>query len=98
MKALLLAGVLTLLASGAFGQTPDSKLETPPGHDVSAGVTSYTYREPQGDQPISISGAKFVTDYNGTFALDRRRHWFAQAQARATIGQPSCTTAGARRS
>lgn len=86
MRTLFLMGVLTLVASRSLAQTPDSSLATPTGHDVSAGVASYTYREPQGDQAISIHGAKFVTDYNGTFALNEPRHWFAQAELRGTIG------------
>jgi hypothetical protein len=98
MKTFLVAGVMTLMASQAFAQTPDSiaqssgssatveaGLATPTGHDVSAGVASYTYREP-GDQAISIHGAKFVFDYTGTLSLNKGRHWFAQADVRGTVG------------
>jgi hypothetical protein len=86
MRTLFLTGMLTLVASHAFAQTPESSLATPTGHEVSAGVASYTYREPHGNQPISIHGAKFVADYNGTFSLSRQRHWFVQAQLRGTFG------------
>jgi len=98
MKILFVTGVMTLMASQAFAQTPDSTatspratatveadLSTPTGHDVSAGLASYTYREP-GDQAISIHGAKFVVDYTGTLSLSKERHWFAQANARGTVG------------
>jgi len=92
---------MTLMASQAFAQTPDSmpsstrspavveaSLATPTGHEVSAGVASYTYREPgvQGGQGISIHGAKFVGEYTGTLSLNREHHWFAQAQLRGTVG------------
>ncbi len=86
MRTLFFTGVLTLFASQAFAQAPESSLATLTGHEVSVGLASYTYREPQGDQPISIHGAKFVTDYNGTFSLNTQRNWFAQAQLRGTIG------------
>src|SRR6478752_7473951 len=77
MKTFVVTGVMTLIASQAFAQTPDSMppstrstatveadLATPTGHELSAGVSSYTYREP-GAQEISIHGAKFVADYTG---------------------------------
>jgi hypothetical protein len=60
-------------------------LSTPTGHEVSAGVASYAYREP-GAQTISIHGAKFVADYTGTLSINKGRHWFAQANLRGTIG------------
>ena len=98
MKKLFITGAMTLMASQAFAQTPDSMrastgstatveagLATPTGHEVSAGVASYTYREP-GDQAISIHGAKFVGDYIGTLSLNKGRHWFAQADVRGTVG------------
>lgn len=85
MKAPLLACVLALVASHALAQTPDPALITRPGSDVSAGVASYTYREP-GAQAISIHGAKFVADYTGTAALGARRRWFAQANVRGALG------------
>ncbi len=87
MRTLFLTGVLTLVASLAFAQTPESDLATATGHEISAGVATYTYREPQGDQAISIHGAKLVTDYTGTFSLSKRGHWFAQAQLRGTTGK-----------
>jgi hypothetical protein len=98
MKTLFVTGVMTLMASQAFAQTPDSmaaptlstapieaSLATPTGHEVNAGVASYNYREP-GAQAISIHGAKFVADYTGTLSLNKERHWFAQADVRGTVG------------
>lgn len=93
MKTLLLTASLTLLAFKAVAQTRsapradavDANLVTPTGNELSAGVASYTYREP-GGQPISIHGAKFVVDYTGTLSLGIRRHWFAQAGVRSTLG------------
>ena len=98
MKTLVVTGVLTLIASHAFAQTPDSippsarsttavetDLATPTGHEVSAAIASYTYREP-GAQSISIQGAKFVGEYTGTLSLNKRQHWFANAQLRGTVG------------
>lgn len=87
MKILFLTSVVTLVASQAFAQTApvEGSLATPTGHELSAGVASYTYREP-GAQAISIHGVKFVGEYTGTLSLNRQHHWFAQAQARATLG------------
>jgi hypothetical protein len=98
MKTFVVTAAITLIASQAFAQTPDSTapstretataeadLATPTGHELSAGVASYTYREP-GAQAISIHGAKFVADYTGTLSLNKERHWFAQADLRGTIG------------
>jgi hypothetical protein len=75
MKTFVVMGVMTLMASRAFAQTPDSiatssrstptveaSLATPTGHEVSAVVASYGYREP-GAQAMSIHGAKFAADY-----------------------------------
>jgi len=98
MKTFVVTGFMTLIASQAFAQTPDSmapstrsnatveaNLATPTGHELSAGVASYTYHEP-GAQDISIHGAKFLADYTGTLSLNKRRHWFAQAELRGTLG------------
>ncbi len=101
MKLLLLAGAIALTAAQAFAQTPDStptplaqphgaaavdtSLATPAGQEVNASVSSYTYTEP-GAQSISIQGAKIGGEYTGTFSLDKRRHWFAQADVRGTMG------------
>ena len=59
MKTFIVTGVMALIASQAFAQTPDSMppstrstatveadLYTPMGHELSVGVASYTYREP----------------------------------------------------
>ena len=90
MKRLLLAGAIALIPCQVFAQTPgraaaDAGLATPTGHEVSVGVAGYNYIEP-GDLRISIHGAKFVGEYAGTFLLNPRQHWFARANARATIG------------
>src|SRR2546426_645878 len=98
METFFVTGVMTLMASYALAQTPDSVpastrstaaveagLATPTGHEVTAGVASYTYREP-GAQAISIHGAKFTGDYTGTLSLNKRRHWFAQAELSGTLG------------
>ncbi|MGH9408861.1 MAG: hypothetical protein ACRD1V_05350 [Vicinamibacterales bacterium] len=97
-KTLFVTTVLTLTVSYAFAQTPgavshetrstvpdEANLATPTGHELSAGVASYTYREP-GAQAITIRGAKFEATYTGTRALNKRRRWFAQAQVRGTLG------------
>lgn len=97
MKTLVVTGVITLMASVAYAQAPDplppsnpppevaNDLGTPTGYELSAGLASYTYREP-GAHDISIHGTRFVTDYTGTLSINRRRHWFAQAQLRSTLG------------
>jgi hypothetical protein len=103
MKVFLLAACLMLVASPMFAQTSGSTaaaaassdavndgLATPTGHEVSAGLSSYTYREP-GDNAISIHGPKFVAEYAGTLSFDRRRHWFVQAQLRSTLGSATYT-------
>lgn len=101
MKSLFLTGVMTLLASHAFAQTPESTsvllapprgaaagnagLATPTENELSAGIGSYTYREP-GDQAISIHGIKFEAGYTGTLSLSKRQHWFAQVDLRGVVG------------
>jgi hypothetical protein len=78
---------LMLAASSLCAQTsePTPELATPTGHELSGGIASYTYREP-GGLAISIHGIKFVADYTGTMSVSQRRHWFAQAQMRGTLG------------
>jgi hypothetical protein len=104
MKTLLFAGVVALISSQAFAQTPDSRsgppaqpqgaaavdpgLATPTGHEVNVSLGSYTYTEPNAPS-ISIRGAKVGGEYTGTLSLDKRRHWFAQADARGTTGNVS---------
>jgi hypothetical protein len=102
MKTLFVTCVLTLMASHAFAQAPDPRLfppattageaglATPAGHEISFGVSSYTYREP-GDQAISIHGPKFVADYTGTFLLNQQSHWFAQAHLTGAFGTTTYT-------
>ncbi len=55
------------------------------GHEVNASASGYRYNEP-GAQSISIHGAKFGGEYTGTLSLNKRRHWFAQANVRGIIG------------
>lgn len=105
MKRLLLTGVIALIASRAFAQAPDSistplaqrgpagadaGLATPMGHEVNASVGSYKYIEP-GAQSISIHGAKVAGEYTATVSLNQRRHWFAQADVRGSIGSTTYT-------
>ena len=98
MKTLFSATLILFAGSSAFAQTPDSTipptrstpanevtLATPIGHDVSGGLAGYTYSEP-GTTPISIHGAKFTTDYTGTFSINKRGHWFGEAGLRGTLG------------
>src|SRR5215467_14186946 len=87
IRNFFVTGVALLTASQAFAQAPvERSLATPTGHDVSVGVSSYTYREPDGDTPIKIHAPKFVAEYIGTLSLSRQRHLFMQAQARSTFG------------
>lgn len=88
MKSLFLTGVMMLLAPYALAQTTttdETRLTTPTRHEVSAGLATYTYREP-GAQAISIHGAKFLGAYTGTLSLNKRQHWFAQGELRGTVG------------
>jgi hypothetical protein len=79
MRRLLCAAVMALIPSQAFAQA------TPTGHDVSVSVGRYTYIEP-GATRISIHGTKVGGSYTGTVSLDKRRHWFAQADVRGIVG------------
>ena len=49
------------------------------------GLSHYTYIEP-GALRISIHGAKVAGEYTGTLSLNKRQHWFAQADVLGTIG------------
>ena len=89
MNILFLAGVAALVSSQVFAQT-DASLATPTGHEVNASVGSYTYAEP-GAQSISIHGVKVGGEYTATLSLSKRRHWFAQADVRGTIGSVTYT-------
>ncbi len=88
MKICVATGVIALMAAPAFAQAPgaESNLATPTGNDLSAGISSYTYREPGGGQPISIHAPKFAADYTGTLSLSRSRHLFLQANVRGLTG------------
>jgi hypothetical protein len=77
--------------AGAGGPAAaDDRLATPTGHDVNVSVGSYTYVEP-GSLSISIHGAKFGGEYTGTVSLNKRRHWFAQANVRGSVGNVTYT-------
>jgi hypothetical protein len=89
MKILFLAGIAALISSPAFAQA-DGSLATPIGHDVNASLSHYSYIEP-GVQSISIRGVKVGGEYTGTLPLNKRRHWFAQANLRGTIGNATYT-------
>jgi hypothetical protein len=88
MKPVLLAGAMVLIASLAFAQTPTflgADLSTPIGHEANVSLGGYIYTEP--DAPsISIHGVKFGGEYTGTLAINRRAHWFAQANVRGLSG------------
>jgi hypothetical protein len=93
VKRLLFFSIIALISSQALAQTPDptstaaveGSLATPTGHDVNLSVGSYTYTEP-GSPRISIHGPKIGGEYTGTLPLSERRHWFAQADLRGSIG------------
>jgi hypothetical protein len=102
MKTFGVMGVMTLIASQAFAQTPDSMppstrstatveadLATPAGHELSAGVASYTYREP-GAQAISIYGAKFVADYTGTLSMTAAPLAYSVSRGHVMLDQVTC--------
>jgi hypothetical protein len=100
LERLLIVGLVAFIPSQALAQTSastersaqsssaapgDRGLATPTGHEVSAGVGSYTYTEP-GDTSISIHGPKFGAGYSGTGSLGAGRQWFLQANARGLAG------------
>lgn len=88
MKAFVLTTVVTLMASQSFAQGAggaESPVATPTGADISAGVSSYTYREP-GDQAIEIHAPKFVAELTGTFLLSKTHHVFVQGSFSGTTG------------
>jgi hypothetical protein len=88
MTELLLAGVMAMVSSPVFAQTPvavDVSLATPTGHEVNVSVGGYSYVEPD-DRRISIHGPKIAGGYLGALSLSKRQHWFAQTDARGTVG------------
>ena len=100
MKRLLVAAVVALIPSRALAQAPGSSsppsvqspsaaseasLATPAGHEIDFSLAHYDYVEP-GELRISIHGAKVGGEYMGTLLLNRRQHWFFQANALGTIG------------
>ncbi len=68
----------------------EDRLATPTGNEVNVSVGSYTYVEPD-PLRISIHGIKPGGEYTGTVSLDKRRHWFAQANVRGTFGNATYT-------
>ena len=90
MRGILPAAALVLIASQAVAQllppeVAEDSLATPTGHDLAITVSNYNYQEP--DAPgISIHGAKVGGEYTGTWSLNRRQHWFVQANVRGLIG------------
>jgi len=80
---------LLLCSTAASAQTIKNPLATA-GQEVNASVSSYTYTEPS-SMPISLKGIKFGGEYTGTVSLNKRKHWFAQANARGTIGDVTYT-------
>lgn len=87
MKKLLFFGAIALISSQALAQTPpvEGSLATSTGHEMSVSVGSYTYIEPNA-QRISIHGPKVGGEYTGTLSLNERRHWFAGADMRGSLG------------
>ena len=83
MKRVLLAGLIALIPSRVFAQA--ASLATPTGHEANVAVSGYNYIEP-GELTISIHGAKFGGEYTGTMPLNKRRHWFAEANVRGRVG------------
>jgi hypothetical protein len=63
----------------------DASLATPTGHELNVTLGSYTYIEP-GALRISIHAKKVGGEYTGTLLLNKRQHWFAQADVRGTTG------------
>lgn len=86
-RSLALASLMVFTSSIASAQTPTTTptrvLTTRMGHELNVSVQHYDYTEPP-PADISIHGPKFGGEYTGTFALNRRRHWFAQLNVRGT--------------
>ena len=90
MNRSVLICAFTLLPIQLLAQTPGSQADvaptTPAGHELNVSLGGYNYVEP-GDTRISIHGIKLGGEYTGTFLLNERRHWFAQANVRGNIGK-----------
>jgi opacity protein-like surface antigen len=89
VKILAFAAASALISSQALAQD-NGGLATPTGHEVNVSIGGYTYTEP-GAFSISIDGLKIGGEYTATLPLSRRRHWFAQADVRGTIGDVTYT-------
>ena len=85
LEKLLVVGAIAFIPVQSFAQTDDAPLATPVGHELTVAFGGYRYVEP-GDTSISIHGPKFGAGYTGTMSLNRRRHWFLQADARGLFG------------
>jgi opacity protein-like surface antigen len=93
--AITLLPAFTLVLHGCAARTPPAQpdaaaatsasLATPTGHEVNVSLSGYDYVEP-GTLNISLHGAKAGAEYTGTLPINGRRHWFAQANARGTVG------------
>jgi hypothetical protein len=87
-KSFVLSGVIALTASAAYAQSPAAASSGPAtrmGHEVNVSVQHYNYTEPLGEQiDVRMTAPKVGAEYTGTFALNRRRGWFAQMNARGT--------------
>jgi hypothetical protein len=88
--AVVVAAALWWCSTTLSAQTLDERLATPAGHDVNVSVSGYSYVEP-GAQSISIDGVKIGGEYTGTVSLDKRQHWFVQANVRGTMGNVTYT-------
>ncbi len=102
MRALLVAGLISLISSPAFSQTSsavsspgaqpqsaapvDDGPGTPTGHEFTVSLGGYKYVEP-GSPSISIHGAKVAGEYSDTLPLSTRRRWFARAEVRGSLGR-----------
>ena len=93
MKTLFLTTLVALMSSSVFAQTTpaEASLATTTGQQLTAGINSYTYREP-GDHSISIhSPMKLGGGYTLTRSLSRRTHWFIQANGQGAFGATTYT-------
>jgi hypothetical protein len=87
-RSMTLAGLMALTSSVALAQTPPPEtrlLATRLGHELNVSVQHYNYTEPLGEQTdVKMTAPKVGAEYTGTFALSRKRLWFAQLNVRGT--------------
>ena len=81
--------VSTASSQSASKPQPDSsgddRLATPTGNEVNVSIGRYNYTEPGGRASRSTA-PKVGGEYAGTVSLNRRRHWFTEADVRGTFG------------